>query len=151
MVGCWRCCGVWCVVCVQVVVWCVYVHVVLCWWCVGVVCVCMWCCAWVLCGGGGGVVRCVGVVLVLCWCGVGCVWVFSLFFLSFSQLYSLSFSICLPFLSSLSFLLLFSLLSSFFSFSLSFTLSFQTLCKEPINQQTSRRSNVIWRTTAAQH
>ena len=51
----------WCVVCdvcVQVVVWCVYVHVVLCWWCVGVVCVCMWCCAWVLCGGGGGV-RCV--------------------------------------------------------------------------------------------
>ena len=33
MVGCWRCCGVWCVVCdvcVQVVVWCVYVHVVLC-------------------------------------------------------------------------------------------------------------------------
>ena len=42
-------------VCVQAVVWCVYVHVVLCWWFVGVVVVCMWCCAWVLCDGGGGV------------------------------------------------------------------------------------------------
>ena len=40
--------------------------------------------------------------------------------------------------------------SSYFSFSfslsLSFTLSFQPLCKEPINQQASRRSDVIWRT-----
>ena len=97
-------CGVWCGVCdvcVQAVVWCVYVHVVLYWWFVGVVCVCMWCCAWVLCDGG---------------CGV-CV--FSLYFSFFSQLSSLSLSFCLPFLSSLSFLVLlhlFSLLSSFFSF-----------------------------------
>ena len=92
----------WCVVCdvcVQVVVMCVYVHVVLCWWCVGVVCVCMWCCAWVLCGGGGGVVRCVGVVLVLCWCGVGCVSIiFSLFLFLFlsSRAHIQAFTLKLP-------------------------------------------------------
>ena len=96
MVECWRCCGVWCVVCDVCTSGCVE-------------CVCMWCCAWVLCGGGGG---CGGVVLVLCWS-------FLFVFSFFSQLSSLSFSFCLPFLSSLSFLLLFSLLSSFFSFSLS--------------------------------
>ena len=116
MVGCWRCCGVRCVVCdvcVQVVVWCVYVHVVLCWWCVGVVCVCMWCCAWVLCGGGG-VVRCVGVVLVLCWCGVVCV----CFFLSFS-LFSLNYLLSLSLSLSLSVFPFFLLFLSSLSLSLS--------------------------------
>ena len=83
-----------------------------------VLCGGVWWCA-VLCGGGGGVVRCVGVVLVLCWCVCG---------------------VCVSFLSFF----------SFFSFSLFLSLflslSFRTLCKEPINQQTSRRSDVIWRT-----
>ena len=80
-------CGVWCVVCdvcVQAVVWCVYVHVVLYWWFVGVVCVCMWCCAWVLCDGGGGVC------------------VFSLFFLFFLSII-FSFSLFLSSLSLFSF------------------------------------------------
>ena len=37
------------------------------------------------------------------------------------------------------------------SFSSFFSSHHQTLCKEPINQQISRRSNVIWHTAAAQH
>ena len=133
----------WCVVCcvchvcVQVVVWCLYEHVVLCWWCAGVVCVCMWCCAWVLCGGGCGAMCGCYVGAVLVWGGV-CV--SFLFFSLFSLNYVLSLS-----LSFFSFH--FSLRSSFsLSLSLSFTLSFQPLCKEPINQQTSMRSDVIWRT-----
>ena len=95
-----------------------------------VMCVYKW-----LCGVYVHVVLCVGVVWcvvvvwcdvwVLCWCCVGVGWCVSFlsFFSFFSQLSSLS-----------------------LSFSFFFSFSFQTLCKEPINQQTSRRSDVIWRT-----
>ena len=118
------------------------------------------------------VVCVVCVVLVLSWCCLvlvcGCVVKLGTHSLSLLlSLFPLLFPFRFPFLflSDLSFSISFSSFSSLapsltscsFSCSCSCSLSsffsshHQTLCKKTINQQTSRRSNVIWHTAAAQH
>ena len=83
------------------------------------------------------------------WCGE---WSFSsLFSLIFSLLSSLfSVSLFLFFLCLFPFSFLLSPFSLLLHLLFLFLL-FSPLCREPINQQTSSRSSVIWRTTAAQH
>ena len=94
-----------------------------------------------------GVVLCDELCVVLLVCGV---WVF---YFSLSLNFLLSFSRSLSLFLSCSFLLLSCLpLSLFSSSSFLFSLPFSptTLYKALINQQTSRRSDVIWRTAGAQ-